>query len=273
MAMSKLEVRRVNPALVVEDRAGPITTLRMNRPDRLNALNAELCQALLGNLHKAAQDQTVRVVILTGEGRGFCSGGDLVLLREARARNTWNELKELLVAGREIALEMARMPKPVLAVVNGPAAGAGMNLALACDLRIASEEATFGETFTRVGLFPDFGGTFYLPRLVGSARAAELFLTGRMITAGYAADLGIVDRAVPDKEMWDRAWEMARDLAAAPPLAVRAVKQSLVGSQLKHLEDALDEEMRVQMQCFGSEDAMEGLSAFFEKRRPVFHGR
>ena len=271
--MSKVEAREMNPALVVEDREGSITTLRMNRPDRLNALNVELCNALLESLRKAGRDESVRVVILTGEGRGFCSGGDLALLREARARNSSQELKELLVAGKEITLEMAKMPKPVLAVVNGPAAGAGMNLALACDLRIASEKANFGETFAQVGLFPDFGGTFYLPRLVGAARATELFFTGRMISAGYAADLGIANRTVVHEEMWDTAWEMARDLAAAPPFAVRAVKKCMVGSHLKELEHALDEEMRVQVECFGSEDAMEGLNAFFEKRRPMFHGR
>jgi 2-(1,2-epoxy-1,2-dihydrophenyl)acetyl-CoA isomerase len=273
MVMSKVEAREMNPALVVETREGSITTLRMNRPDRLNALNVDLCQALLESLQRAGEDASVRVVILTGEGRGFCSGGDLAVLREACARSASCELEELLIVGKEITLEMAKMPKPVLAVVNGPAAGAGMNLALACDLRIASEKASFGETFAQVGLFPDFGGTFYLPRLVGAARAAELFFTGRMITAGCAAGLGIVNRAVPHEEMWDIAWEMARDLAAAPPLAVRAVKHCLVESHLKELERALDEEMRVQAECFGSQDALEGLNAFFEKRRPVFHGR
>ncbi len=260
-------------AVVREEREGAVATLRMNRPGKLNALNVEMGRGLLEALRRVARDESVRAVMLTGEGRGFCSGGDLAVLRDARERNAAHELKDLLFAGKEITLEMAKMNKAVLAVVNGPAAGAGMNLALACDLRIASENASFGQTFCKVGMFPDFGGTFYLPRLVGAARAAELFYTGKMITAGYAAGLGIVNRTVAHEDLWDVAREMAGELAAAPPLAMRAVKMCLVGRTLGELERALDEEIRVQVECFQSEDAREGLQAFFEKRRPVFHGR
>jgi 2-(1,2-epoxy-1,2-dihydrophenyl)acetyl-CoA isomerase len=186
--------KSVAEALVLEEHDGAVLTLRLNRPERLNALNVELGRALVEGLNRAAADGSARVIILTGAGRGFCAGGDLAVLRDARSRNAGHELEGLLRAGKEIAMAICTMPQPVIAAVNGPAAGAGMNLALACDLRIASEQATFGETFTRVGLFPDFGGTYFLPRIVGAAKAAELFYTAEMISATEAERLGIVNR-------------------------------------------------------------------------------
>jgi 2-(1,2-epoxy-1,2-dihydrophenyl)acetyl-CoA isomerase len=260
--------------LVLVSREEAVLTLRMNRPDRLNALNTELALALVHALLAASEDKTVRAVILTGEGRGFCAGGDLKLLSDARTRNAGHELRDLLAAGKEIILMIARMQKPVLAVVNGPAAGAGMNLALACDLGIASAQATFGQSFARVGMFPDFGGTYLLPRLVGPARAAEMFYTGDMISAEEAGRLGIVNHVVPHAQLAKESGRLAQKLAEAPPLAMRTVKRWLFADEhALELERALEEEGRQQLFCFQSEDAREGFQAFWEKRKPVFHGR
>ncbi len=270
--MSGLTQATVAPA-VLERREGAIAVLTLNRPERLNAINVELAEALRVALQRAAQDATVRCVVLTGAGRAFCSGGDLKLLAEVRQRNAPGELRRLLEAGHAAVLEICAMPKPVLAAVNGPAAGAGMNLALACDLRIASEEASFGENFARVGLFPDFGGTFLLPRLVGPARAAELFYTGEMISAAEAARIGIVNRVVPAARLDEEVHALAERLAAAPPLAVRGIKQLLFGDALDALRRALDVEIARQVECFRSADAAEGMTAFFEKRKPIFRGQ
>lgn len=259
--------------LVLEEREGGVARLTLNRPECLNALNVALGDALLAALARVDGDAGVRCVVLTGAGRAFCSGGDLGLLREARARDAGRELAALLRAGKEIILRICTMPKPVIAAVPGPAAGAGLNLALACDLRIASEEATFGETFARVGLFPDFGGTWFLPRLVGAAVAAELFYTGEMIPAAEAARLGIVNRVVPAGSLAPEVRALAARLAAAPPLAARGVKQVLFGARREELERALDFEIERQMECFLSEDGVEGINAFFEKRKPEFRGR
>lgn len=259
--------------LVLETREGAVGVLTLNRPDRLNALNVELGAALLEALRRAGADDSVRCVVLTGAGRAFCSGGDLAVLRDTRLRNAGPELESLLRNGKEIVLALCTMPKPVVAAVNGPAAGAGMNIALACDIRIAAEVASFGQNFARVGLFPDFGGTWLLPRLAGPSVAAELFYTGEMISAAEAARLGIVNRTVPGEKLAEEVRAVAGRLAAAPPLAARAVKQVLFASDLEALERALDFENARQVECFHSEDCLEGMNAFFEKRAPRFQGK
>src|SRR5215472_3904555 len=167
--------------VLLEVKQDGIATLVMNRPDRLNALNNELASALNDALGRVAGDESVRVVVVTGAGRAFCAGGDLGLIGQGRASGRTQELEPLLRAGMQIGFKMRTMPQPVIAAVNGAAAGAGMNIALAADLRIAAEEAMFGQNFAKVGLFPDYGGTYFLPQLVGPAKAAELFYTGDMI--------------------------------------------------------------------------------------------
>jgi 2-(1,2-epoxy-1,2-dihydrophenyl)acetyl-CoA isomerase len=259
-------------SLVLEERQDGVATLTLNRPERLNALDAALGNALLAALDGAGQDASVRAVVLTGAGRGFCAGGDLEMLRGACERNAVQEVEGLLATGKKMVLRIAGMPKPVVAAVNGPAAGAGCNLALACDLRIASDAATFTESFARVGLFPDFGGTFFLPRLVGTARAAELLYTGETVTAEDAAATGLVSRVVAPERLAPEAAAMAQRLAAAAPLAVRGIKRSLFASHREALEKALDEEIRWQMVCFRSRDFREGLTAYAEKRQPQFLG-
>ena len=258
---------------VLESREGAVLTLTINRPDRLNALDTALATALVRALQSASEDAAVRAIVLTGAGRGFCSGGDLELLRDARARNAAGELQALLHAGAEIVLTMGQIPKPVIAAVNGPASGAGMNLALACDIRIASDRATFAQSFARVGLVPDFGGTWLLPRLVGPGRAAELFMTADTLNAEEAQRMGIVDHVVPHDSLAQETAAMAARFAAAPPLAVRAIKQILHGSHVEEVRRALEEEEKFQAECFRSEDCAEGLSAFFEKRAPNFRGQ
>ena len=165
------------------------------------------------------------------------------------------------------------MPQPVIAAVNGAAAGAGMNIALAADIRIAAEEATFGQNFTKVGLFPDYGGTYFLPQLVGPAKAAELFYTGDMIDAKTALSLGIVNHVVPAAQLEAEVKLLAQKIAHGPSLAIQAVKKTLFGAEKNELSEALEHEVREQIRCYLSEDCSEGIQAFFDKRLPKFQGK
>jgi 2-(1,2-epoxy-1,2-dihydrophenyl)acetyl-CoA isomerase len=261
------------PILEERPSQSSILTLRLNRPDRLNALNVELGEGLAAALIRAAGDDSVRAIVITGAGRGFCAGGDVSLLRDARSREAHHELEALVRTGKKIALTIADMPKPVLGSINGPAAGGGANLALACDLRIASSTASFGQSFSKLGLYPDFGGTFFLERLVGPAKAAELFFTGDMIDASEAARLGIYNRVVAPEQLVEETQKVAQKLAAAPPMTVARVKDRLFKSHRAALEKVLDEEIRRQVECFKSTDCLEGLVAFHEKRPPNFSGK
>jgi 2-(1,2-epoxy-1,2-dihydrophenyl)acetyl-CoA isomerase len=170
-------------------------------------------------------------------------------------------------------LKIRTMSQPVIAAVNGAAAGAGMNIALAADIRIAAEEATFGENFAKVGLFPDFGGTYFLPQLVGPAKAAELFYTGDMIDAKTALGLGIVNHVVPGAQLEAEVKSLAQKIAQGPALAIRAVKKTLFGAEEKELSLALEHEVEEQIRCYLSEDCNEGIRAFFDKRPPKFQGK
>jgi 2-(1,2-epoxy-1,2-dihydrophenyl)acetyl-CoA isomerase len=257
---------------VLEERSGSICTLRLNRPNKLNALNPEMGRALVTGLLRASDDKSVRAVVITGAGRGFCAGGDVEFLRDVRKRKAVRELEVLLTAGKEICVAIASMTKPVIAAVNGPAAGGGMNLALACDMRVASDQAKFAESFANLGLYPDFGGTYFLPRIVGMALSAELFYTAELLTAEDALRLGIVNRVFPAAVFEQEVKRLAGELAAAPPLALRDVKRTVLGEDRRTLEEKLDEEIRLQVHCFESEDCLEGLNAFFEKRKPNFRG-
>jgi 2-(1,2-epoxy-1,2-dihydrophenyl)acetyl-CoA isomerase len=258
--------------LVVEERSGAVLTLCLNRPEKLNALNPEMCRELIHGLLHAGEDKSVRAVVLTGAGRGFCSGGDINFMRDARSRRAVHEFEAMLDLGREICLAIASMPKVVIAAVNGPAAGGGMSLALACDLRIASEPAFFMQAFGQLGLYPDFGATFFLPRLVGLSRASELFYTGERLSAEEAHRMGIVASVFSKETFEEETRKLAEHVAAGPPLAFRDVKRTMVGDAHAELEQAIEEENRLQMHCFVSDDCAEGLAAFFEKRAPNFRG-
>jgi len=250
-----------------------IALLVMNRPDKLNALNNDLATALNQALERIGRDDSVRVVMLTGAGRAFCAGGDLAAIGKGREARDTKQLEPILRAGMGAVLRMRTMPQPVIAAVNGAAAGAGMNLALGADLRIAAEGSVFGQNFVKVGLFPDYGGTYFLPQLVGPSKAAELFYTADMMDAQMALRLGLVNRVVPAAQLEAEARALAARLASGPPLAIRAVKQTLFGSEKEALKRALEAEVVHQMRCFASEDCLEGVHAFFEKRAPVFKGR
>ena len=258
---------------VLEKREGRVATLILNRPERMNALNADLVLALNAALTRVEADPEINVVVLAGAGRAFCAGGDLGVIGKGRQENNVAELQPILRAGMQVVLKMRTMRQPVIAAVHGAAAGAGMNIALAADIRVASEDAMFGQNFAKVGLFPDYGGTFFLPQLVGPAKAAELFYTGDMINAAEALRLGIVNRVVPLALLEGEVRALAQKIAQGPAIAIRAVKQTLFGRDKEELVALLDLEVEQQMKCFLSGDCDEGIRAFFEKRVPKFQGK
>ncbi|MBN2563586.1 MAG: enoyl-CoA hydratase/isomerase family protein [Phycisphaerae bacterium] len=262
---------RNDTVLVKSD--GGVRTITLHRPDVLNAFNAELLAALGQAVCEADEDQTVRCVLLTGAGRAFCSGQDLAeyagrfdsddpIELEPRLRGQYNP----------IIARIRTMEKPVVASVNGVAAGAGCSLALACDLRIAGESASFIQAFINVGLVPDCGSTFMLPRLVGVSRAMELTLTGRRVTASEALGMGLVNRVVPDKELPGEAHRFTQQLAAAPTRAIGLTKRMINAAWTADLQAQLELEARLQTPATRTDDHREGLRAFLEKRRPHFKG-
>jgi len=255
-----------------ETRHGSIITLVMNRPDRLNALNNELTTALNEALLRVANDSSINVVVLTGAGRAFCAGGDLGAIGKGRERGDSAELGPILRSGMQAVLNIRTMPQPVIAAVNGPAAGAGMNLALACDIRLAVDGAVFGQNFAKVGLFPDYGGTYFLPQLVGPSVAAEMFYLGEMIDAQSAHRLGIINHLFPADKFEAAVTAFAKKIAEGPQLAIRAVKQSIFAREKDALMEALEREVEAQLKCFHSHDCLEGIRAFMEKRQPKFQG-
>ncbi len=215
-----------------------IGTVTLNRPEKLNAFDAEACQDLLDALRMLAQSDAVRVIVVTGAGRAFCAGADLSVLGTEGAA--------LVAAGKEIAMLIRSAPKPVLAAVNGPAAGGGANLALACDYRLASDTATIGQVFHKLGLGLDWGGSFFLPRLAGVSKALELVWSARMVPAAEAAELGLFDRVVPHAELATETRKLAQLWAGMPPLAVRKTKELLYRSDSSSLTAMLDFEIEDQ---------------------------
>lgn len=258
---------------IIERREGAVATVLLNRPERLNAINKDLAEALHSVFERLAGEREVRVVVLGGAGRAFCAGGDLDVMRRGHERSDTTDLEPILRGGMQAVLKIRTMPQPVIAAVQGPAAGAGMNLALAADLRIASEDASFGQNFAKVGLFPDYGGTFLLPELIGPARAAEMFYTGDMLDAQTALRLGIVNRLVPLAQLAAEVQALAQKIAEGPAMVMAALKQTLFGRAKEDLSQALELEVRQQLKCFRSEDCREGIQAFWEKRKPRFRGQ
>ena len=251
-----------------------IATLTLNRPDRLNALGGTLREDLHDAVTRASADPEVRVMVVTGAGKGFCSGGDVKAMNEANEGRRTRPLMEKVAPGRDrTLLAMRDAPQPMIAAVNGAAAGAGMNLALACDIRIASTAAKFSQAFVRRGLHPDWGGTYFLPRAVGMAKACELIFTGELIDAPEALRLGLVSKLVAPEELMPTAYDLARKIAAGPPVAVRLAKRALHRNAESDLRSALEFETFAQNVCSETEDAREGIRAFVEKRSPVFRGR
>lgn len=249
-----------------------ITTITLNRPEKLNAFAGTMREELLGALRAAGDDENCRVVIITGAGRAFCSGGDVEYMSGLQKKGDVEPFRKLLNAGRDVVTQIVDMPKPVIASVNGVAAGAGCNLALACDYRIASDAAKLAETFVKIGMHPDWGGTWLLPRLVGPGRALELLTTGRMVDANEALAIGMVDRVVPLADLPEQTLTLARSIAAGPPQAIADIKRALSASRTNSLLAQVELESENQVRAFLSHDAGEGMAAFFEKRTPRFKG-
>lgn len=252
---------------------GAVALIRMNRPEALNALSLQLARDLGEAVARTEQDGA-RAAILTGSGRAFCSGGDLREMRaigEAEGRIE-AFLDEPLLALHEVISGIRRSNIPYVAAVNGVCAGAGTNFALACDLVVASAEATFNEAFVRIGLSPDCGGTFFLPRAVGEKRAAELLMTGESLTGPQAMQLGLINRVVPAEDLMTASMEIARKLASGPSGAIGRIKRMLNESFANTLEEQMHLEHRCQLESGGSSDFKEGVAAFFEKRPPRFTG-
>jgi 2-(1,2-epoxy-1,2-dihydrophenyl)acetyl-CoA isomerase len=258
---------------VLEKIENGLAIVTLNRPEKLNAINNELATAFNKTMLQLSQNESVHVVIITGAGRAFCAGGDLEVIRKGREAGDSKELEPMLRGGMQAVLKIRTMPQPVVAAVNGAAAGAGMNIALAADIRIAAEEAVFGQNFVKVGLFPDYGGTYFLPELVGPAKAAELFYTGEMIDARKALELGIVNKVVPAAQLEAEVMAFAKRLLQGPPLSLRAIKKHLFASKTAEIAHALEQEVHEQLRAFNSEDSLEGMKAFFEKRPPRFQGK
>ncbi|MES2972165.1 MAG: enoyl-CoA hydratase [Pseudomonadota bacterium] len=250
-----------------------VTTLTLNRPDRLNAFTAEMLAQLRDTLYRIDADRTVGAVILTGAGRGFCAGGDVKRMNGGAIDHNAADAEAVLRGKMELAYQLHALSKPVIAMVNGPAAGAGLSLALACDLRIAGSSARFTTAFARVGLPGDFGGSFFLSQLVGPARARELYFTSETLDAGRALALGLVNRVVPDADLHAEANALARQLAGGPTLAFAQMKRNLNAAQGDTLAAVLDMEARHQVAASRTADHREAAQAFVEKRAPVFRGR
>ncbi|HEU4711253.1 MAG TPA: enoyl-CoA hydratase [Pyrinomonadaceae bacterium] len=257
--------------ILVSESAG-IATITLNRPDKLNAFVGHMRRDLAEALERAGSDRNIRVVIITGAGRAFCAGGDIGFMADLMKRHDSEEFARILGAGRRVITAIRSMTKPVIAAVNGPAAGAGFNLALACDLRIASNNATFSQSFVKIGLHPDWGGTYFLPRLVTPNKACELFFLGDAIDAVEALRLNLVNQVVAPEELETATLQLAERLRAAPPIALAAVKHAVYESTRSDLEEMLRYETESQLRCFESEDGHEGVHAFFEKRDPDFTG-
>src|ERR687897_2423998 len=249
-----------------------ITTITLNRPEKLNALAGHMRRDLAEAFEHAASDRNARVVVVTGAGLAFCAGGDVEAMAELMDRQDAEEFSRLLGSARRVITAIRQMNKPVIAAVNGPASGAGCNLAVAFDLRIASTTASFSQSFVKVGLHPDWGGTYFLPRLVTPNKACEMFFLGETIDAAEADRLGIVNQVVAPDELEAATLQLAERLRAAPPIALSAAKHSVYMSHSTELEEMLRYETEVQLRCFESDDCHEGVQAFLEKREPKFTG-
>lgn len=258
---------------ILTDTADSILTITLNRPDAYNAITGTMLAELQTALRAAERDAAVRCVVLTGAGRGFCAGADLF----AGANRTDGEVPPVgdrLRQGYNPVVRLIRgIEKPVIAAVNGAAAGAGANLALACDLRIASEAAFFTQAFVKIGLVPDSGGTLFLPMLVGMAKAAELAFTGDRITADECLRLGLVNRVVPAESLMEATRELATRLANLPTRAIGLTKRAFNRAMMPHLEAVLDYEADMQTIAARTQDYTEGVAAFREKRTPNFTGK
>ena len=255
---------------ILLERSNGIATLTLNRPEARNALDLAMREELEAALKELTADEAVRVLVLTGAGGHFCAGGDVKTMAR---RHTATEGRARVEAMNRVILELGNFRAPTVAQVDGFAVGAGCNLALACDLIVASDRARFGEVFAKIGLVPDGGGSYFLPRLVGLAKAKELVFTAEIIDAAEALRIGLVNRVVPAGELTTAVRELAQRIAAGPPKTLALAKRLLHRSASQDLAGALELEAFSQAIAIESEDHQEGVRAFFEKRAPNFTGR
>ncbi|MFT7624647.1 MAG: 2-(1,2-epoxy-1,2-dihydrophenyl)acetyl-CoA isomerase [Myxococcota bacterium] len=261
----------MSQAELLIEQDGAVRTIALNRPETRNGLTPSLCAALGQAVEEASGDDSVRCVVLTGRGDSFCSGADLSAAMATLAERSHGDV--IRDDFHRVIRGLAECPKPVIASIRGGAVGFGLDIALACDLRIASRQSKLGAVFTRIGLVPDGGSSFFLARLVGLARALEIVLLAETFDGERAAEIGIVSRVVDDDLLDEETAALAQRLAAGPPLAYRLAKRNILDGLAGSLDDALAREVAAQVQCLASADSMEGVQAFLQKRKPTFTGR
>ena len=263
-------------SVILYEKRGPTALVTLNRPEKMNASNDEMAQELVNCLENIDKDKDVRVVVITGAGKAFCAGADLRerFLPKIEQRKK-GALKDVTEEFSEVgALALSRLRKVTIAAVNGIASGVGCTLALGCDIRIAAATAKFGFPFLRVGILPEFGATYYLPRLVGIGKACELVFTGQSLEAEEAEKIGLVNKIVPPEKLMDEAMAMAQKIAQMPPLALAVSKRALYqGLRAPDLASQLQYEALALVHLFGTADHEEGVRSFLEKREPVFKGQ
>src|SRR6516225_5086079 len=250
-----------------------VATLTLNRPEWLNALSASIMEGLLEALPRLARDSVVGAIVLTGAGRAFCAGGDVKSMAEGRAERSMEDAVIHLRGRMEVSRLLHEIPKPTIAMVNGPAAGAGLSLALACDLSIAAQSARLVTAFANIGFSGDFGGSYFLSKLVGSGKARELYYLAEPLDAAQALALGVVNRVVADADLPASAIQLAQKLARGPRIALALMKQNFNAAETGTLAQLLDLEARGQIETGRTDDHKEAARAFVEKRAPIFAGR
>lgn len=251
---------------------GHVATITLNRPDVRNAFSPEMLTLWRAYLEKAKSEDQVRVVIVTGKGDTFCSGGDIRDMADGKLRS-W-DMKNFLWEGvHRIIFALEDLDKPIIAAINGAAMGAGLDMAIMCDLRVCSDEARLAESYISMGLVPGDGGAYFLPRLTGTAKALELLLTADVLTAEQALELGIVNKVVAKEKLMEATRALANQIAAKPPLAVRMMKRAVYQAQTSTLRAHLDYISSQLSLLSETDDHLEAARAFLEKRKPVFKGR
>lgn len=255
---------------ILADVSEHVGTITLNRPEAMNALHGDMREVLLAILEGFASDRRVRSVVVTGAGKAFCAGGDIAAMAERQGEEDTSGMDRTLVTVGRVLHQLRGMPQPVVAAVNGAAAGGGMNLALACDMRLGCEKTLFAQSFVKIGLIPDWGGFGSLTRLVGNAKAMELMMTGDRVRAEDALRLGLINQLYPVDSFRDQVQDFAQRLADGPPQALAAIKRGIYATANASLDEVLAYEHQNQTTLILSDDAREGMRAFLEKRPPVF---